>query len=240
MARRQAFFINPPRKRRRRATTRKTTTRRKTPKRGKDGRFMKSIRSQKTGKPVTRAAWKRSGFRRNKMAKRRLPPRTKSGRFRKRAGGTRRATTTARRRRTYRRNPPLFRGILGAVMQAGVGGAGVSAGKIANRQGVSLLNLDPTSPIGIAAQAGIAIAAGVLAKQFRMRGPFVDGLVYGAMSGAVESAIKMVAPAQAAALLGEYPYDNLNLAAYPIAALPPMTEDQNAAMGAYATGYPVM
>jgi len=126
-------------------------------------------------------------------------------------------------------------------MNAVVGGAGVTAGKIATRQGIAMLNIDPNQPMGIAATLGIAVAAGILAQQFGLKGAFVDGLVYGGAAGAVESGLRLIAPTQASQLLDAYPYDGAGgVGAYGPPVLPALpavaSRDQGASMGMYATG----
>ena len=177
---------------------------------------IQSVRRAGSKRPVSRARWLASGFRRNLMANRKS------------------------RKRRYRRNPTLFGGgMVRRAMQIAQGGAGVVAGKIVVRQVTKLVpNVDPSTPVGIAVQLGIALAAGIAGQRFlKLRGPFADGLVYGAAAGAVESAIKLIAPGQAAAFLGQYDDEyEVPLAAYPSAAMLPPSREQAALMGAYATG----
>lgn len=160
---------------------------------------------------------------------------------RKRRRTRRAAARRSRPRRRYRRNPPrLFgaggKGIIGGVTNALAGGAGVTAGKVVARQGIALTRQDPNSPVGIAAQLAIAVAAGIAAKRFGLRGAFGDGLVYGAANGAFESLLKLVAPGQAERLLGEYGYDNVVLSAYPTSIPAAFPAGADATMGAYAPG----
>lgn len=89
------------------------------------------------------------------------------------------------------------------AISALIGGGGVVAGKIVSRQGITLTRQDPNSPIGVAAQLAIAVAAGIGLKMIGIKGPFADGLVYGVAAGAAESALKLALPGQAEMLLGE-------------------------------------
>jgi hypothetical protein len=125
-------------------------------------------------------------------------------------------------------------------MELAQGGLGVVAGKVVARQGVSLLKLVPETPIGIAGQLGIALAAGYAARRFlRMSGALVDGLVYGAAGSAVEAALKTFAPTVATKLLGDDTGYEVPLSAYPTQAALPSGHDAGVApmlMGAYASG----
>jgi hypothetical protein len=148
--------------------------------------------------------------------------------------------------RRRRRNPPLFKGLLGEGIRIVTGGAGVTVGEIVNRQGVQMLRLDPQSPVGIGVQFGIALAAGIGAKRFlKLSGPFVDGLVYGAASAPFKAGLRLIAPGVAARLLdgGEvalapgvsgWPIDGAGMGAY--ATLPPANREAAALMAAYSTG----
>ncbi len=119
------------------------------------------------------------------------------------------------------------------AMDALFGGAGVTAGKIVSRQGITMFNQDPNSPLGIAAQLAIAVAAGVGLRMFGIKGPFADGLVYGAGAGAAESALKFMLPGQAEVLLGETmgAYGTMGLAAYGTGVAPVVPVEQG--MAAY-------
>lgn len=249
---RRLFFKNAPRKRRRKVTRRrkklhgaaalakrgvlmgaaakaskkgkkrkKSRTAKKRTKRAAAKRTgtIKSVR--RGGKSVSRRAWRASGYRRNPMA-----------RGRKRKGA----------RRYRRRNPPLLgRGLVGRATQVLIGGAGVTAGKVVARQGITLLKQDPSTPIGIGTQLLVALVAGMLARQFGIKGVFADALVYGAAGGAAESTLRLVAPEQATKLLdagglSAWPSDggSLGLMAYPTGAIP--DREQSYLMSAYASG----
>ena len=180
------------------------------PPRGKNGRFLKrATQKRRTVKRRARSGPRKTTTRRkNPMARRRMPPRTKSGRFRARRGGGR-TTAVRRRRTTYRRRNPIRMPritpakIMDGAISALIGGGGVVAGKIVSRQGITLTRQDPNSPIGVAAQLAIAVAAGIGLKMLGIKGPFADGLVYGVAAGAAESALKLALPGQAEAILGE-------------------------------------
>lgn len=161
----------------------------------------------------------------------RLPPRSASGRFLKRRGSRRRgrrrnpiATLNPRhRRRRFRRNPPLFsaRGIINAATEGLAGGAGVTAGRIVVRQGIALVKVDPNTYVGAAAQGAIGVVARMVLRRFlrgRLGSAFADGVTYGAFNGAFETVIRLVAPDQAAKLLGDT-YMLPGLAAYAVPAL---------------------
>jgi hypothetical protein len=136
--------------------------------------------------------------------------------------------------------------MVGQAINVLVGGAGVTAGKIVARQATSMLRLNPSSPVGIAGQLAVAVLAGTVAKRtLRLRGPFADGLIYGAAAGAAESALRLIAPGMASGLLGEYgEYDEsqemgaygYELSSYPTGAslAASVAREQSALMGAYA------
>ncbi len=164
-----------------------------------------------------------------------------AGKARRRRARRRRNPFDTIRRRRYRRDPSLFAtrrdGIIGQAMQTLVGGAGVAAGKLVARQGTALLKLVPGSPIGIAGQLAVALAAGIGADVLKLKGPFRDGMIYGAAAGAFESLLKLIVPGLGTKLLGEVEEYEVPLSAYPTAALPAgATVDQQFSLGAYATG----
>lgn len=124
------------------------------------------------------------------MAKRKTPPRYKSGpkkgqfmpksarrkranpvrKTRKRRSSTRRAssattTTRRRRRRTARRNPPR-RDIVGMVVDGAMGAGGVLVGKASARAIPALVGLPQAGNVGLAIQAATAVAVGWLADSF--------------------------------------------------------------------------
>lgn len=228
------YFVNAPRKRKvARRKARKVAAKRRLTKRGRDGRFMKSV-VDRHGHKISRAAWRRSGYRRNPMA-RRLPTRSKStGRFLKRGsrrndpGRSRRRRrhnpiTARRRRRHFRRNPPMFsiKGVINTAIEGLAGGAGVTAGKIATRQGLALVKINPATYTGAAAQGAVGVALALVLRRFLRGGigrAVADGAVYGAFNGAFESVIRLAAPTVADKLLGDT-YMLPGLAAY---AAPPV------------------
>ena len=206
------YFVNPPKRRKKSRRVRR---------RAKNGQFIKSIRGR-GGRKVSRRAWRKSGYRRNPMA-RRLPRRSASGRFVKRRSSRRRGrrrnpvyAVNPRRRR--RRNPPAFtaRGLINTAMEGLAGGAGVTAGKIAVRQGIAIVGVDSNTYVGAAAQGAIGVVARMVLKRFLrggLGGAFADGVAYGAFNGAFETVFRLLAPDQAAKLLGDT-YMLPGLAAY--------------------------
>lgn len=175
---------------------------------------------------------------------RRLPGRDTRGRFLKRrraSGGRRRRRNqpvninpTRGRKRRYRRNPPAFtmQGIVRDVTEGLAGGAGVTAGRIATRQVVSMVKVDPATWLGVGAQGLVGIGARTVLKRFLrggLAGAFADGVAYGAFNAAFEAGFRLLAPAQAAKLLGqdEYGSEELPLSAYP---------DARLLMGSYGAG----
>jgi len=101
---------------------------------------MRSVR-RRSGKAISRAAWRRSGYRRN--------PRRRS-----------------RVRRHYRRNPPLFRGVLGNAFDLGLQTTAALAGAGVGRQVTSMVPFtdNPGAPPLIEWGKAALLAIGV--KQF--------------------------------------------------------------------------
>lgn len=145
-----------------RARRRRRSRARRNPKRTRS-KVIKSVKRR--GKPVSRAAWKASGYRRNPMAKRR-----------KRSY-----------RRRYRRNPPIIK-----TVQRGVTDAfAVVVGKGIARTVPTVLGLPTTGAVGIAVQALGAVAAGMLLRTLKLGGRDFERLaVAGGLAAPIESFIK--------------------------------------------------
>lgn len=146
------------------------------------------------------------------MAKRKTPPRYKSGpkkgqfmpksvrrrkarrnpvtasastRTRRRSPAKRKAPT---RRRSYRRNPPRRGDILDTFINGAMGAGGVLVGKAAVRSLPQLLSLPQAGNTGLAVQAATAVAAGWVADRFI--GPDVASYILaGGLSAPMESLI---------------------------------------------------
>lgn len=159
----------------------------------------------------------------------------------KRASGSRRAPA---RKRSYRRrrNQPMMKNLIKQATDVAVGGAGVTTGEMANRQIIQMLRLDPNSLMGAGGQIIGAVALGMLLAQFKIKGPFADGVAYGAASSGFKSLVRQFAPPELADRLlsdyGGYGYGGTGLAAYATRpALPVGTNiDQTASLAAYASG----
>lgn len=112
-----------------------------------------------------------------------------------------------RGRRRRRRNPALFggggRGIMAQLTQGAVDALGVVTGKAASRAIPALVGLNQTGPMGVAIQAGAAIAAGWLGNMVNRN--FGRMALAGGLSGIVEGFIKVAnIPVISAALGDEY------------------------------------
>lgn len=93
------------------------------------------------------------------------------------------------RNRGRRRNPPMLRGIVGQIVDAGKGGALVVAGKATSRILPHLVGITPVGYLGLAAQAVAGGAVGLLAGRFIGR---ENGRVFlfGVASNVIESVIR--------------------------------------------------
>lgn len=183
----------------------KRKTRRAASKRRKPTGTMKSVRRH--GKRVSRAAWKRSGYTRNK------PRRNTMARRRKRRGTS--------RKRSYRRNPAAFsvRGVMKSFQQGVIDAAGVVGGKAATRLLANVLPLPKGGGaiMGFAVQGIAALIVGTAARQFLGK-ETARMMIAGGFAAPIETIAKgvpVIGPALGDDyLLGEYYMGELPMGEY--------------------------
>lgn len=196
------YLVNPARKRRSKsartkARARRTSRRRSPPKGFKTwAAYMASIRPARAqNKGGTGMSKKR---RRSRKGYRRKASAAVVGRV----GG---------RRRSYRRNPPIGRGIIGKVMQGVTDAALGVVGKAASRAVPSLIGLPQGGAVGIATQAAVGIAAGMVADKVKPGAG--RAVLQGALMGPIESLVKGLNIPVISTALGD-DYEGYALAGY--------------------------
>lgn len=195
------YLVNPVRKRRSKparskARARRTSRRRSPPKGFKTwAAYMASIRparANKGGKGMSKKRRRRKSYSRARAS----APAVRRG------GG---------RRRSYRRNPPIGRGIIGKVMQGVTDAALGVVGKAASRAVPSLIGLPQGGAVGIATQAAVGIAAGMVAD--KVRPGTGRAVLQGALMGPIESLVKGLNIPVISSALGD-DYEGYTLAGY--------------------------
>jgi hypothetical protein len=171
------YLVNPARKRRSKPArtkprARRTSRKRRSPPKGFTswGAYMASIRPSRAHKE------------KKTMSKR------KRSRSHRRARHAVAIVRRGRTRRSYRRNPPIGRGIIGKVMQGVTDAALGVAGKAVSRAVPSLVGLPQAGAVGIATQAAVGVVAGMLADKVR---PGIGrAVLQGALMGPIETLVK--------------------------------------------------
>lgn len=163
------------------------------------------------------------------------PKRDAKGRFVKKTTARRRTKrkAPAKRRTVRRRNPPRRKmpDVIGMFTQGTLVAAQVLVGKAAARSVPDLAGLPKQGNVGLAVQAGVALAIGYVADMFLSR-QTAAALLAGAMTAPLETFIvaqnvpwlstalsPTTASAEVGAYIGRYPQPALTVGRYPQPAL---------------------
>jgi len=147
-------------------------------------------------------------------------------RKRRRATSSRARTTTRRRTYRRRRNPPKVK-ILGQLMDGVKDAGGIIIGKAAARAIPTMTNLPKQGALGLAVQAGVALAAGIAAHRFVGR-DFGRMVLAGGLTAPLETAIvannvpllgPALSPATGATQVGLYSLPSRGMGVYSLPAM---------------------